>query len=225
MEQIRIVKEMGDKMQQNPIILDTDPGIDDAVAMLVLRRLCPERIRLIVASYGNVALSHTVNNALTMRSLLNWDVPILRGAAHPASSQAVDASHIHGADGLGGLGLSFPAGTALEGDFLQLLFDKIRSLGTVDYLTIGPLTNLALLLKRFPEVKNHIERVVTMGGGISMGNVTPYAEFNIYCDPQSAGFVLREVPDLSLVPLDTTTQVAFSLAQIERWLLYTSRCV
>ena len=204
-------------MRQNPIILDTDPGIDDAVAMIVLRRLCPERVKLVAASYGNVSLSHTVNNALTMRSLLNWDVPVLKGANRPASGEAPDASHIHGTDGLGGLSLSHPAGKVIEGDFLQILSNQIRAFSPVDYLTIGPLTNLALLLKRFPDIQPHIGRVVSMGGGINMGNVTPYAEFNIHCDPKSAAYVFKTMPDVSLVPLDTTTQVAFSLEQIERY--------
>lgn len=204
----------------NPIILDSDPGIDDAVALLVLHHFCPERVRLLVASYGNIALEHTVNNALTMLELMDWQLPVVKGAGSPgceaARARFENASHIHGADGLAGLGKQFPAGTAYEGDFLQRIYEEICACGTVDYITIGPLTNLALLLRRFPDVKEHIGQVVTMGGGIGKGNVTPFAEFNIHCDPYSAEIVFQEMPRIVLVPLNTTETVAFSLEEIER---------
>jgi len=214
----------------NPIILDTDPGIDDAVAMIVLRRFCPERVKLILASYGNISLSHTVQNALTMTGLLHWDVPVVRGAEGPSGAGSSsgdgssgagsrvhleDAAHIHGSDGLGGLGLSAPAGReAFAGDWQQRVYDALVEAGTVDYLTIGPLTNLFLLLSRFPEAREHIGRVVSMGGGIGKGNVTPEAEFNIHCDPGAAAFVFRELPETALVPLNVTNQIAFSLEEI-----------
>ncbi len=85
----------------------------------------------------------------------------------------------------------------------------------MDYLTIGPLTNLFLLLSRFPDAKEHIGRVVSMGGGIGKGNVTPEAEFNIHCDPAAAAFVFRELPETALVPLNVTNQIAFSLEEIQ----------
>lgn len=204
----------------NPIILDTDPGIDDAVAFIVLHHFCPERVKLILASYGNSSIDHTLNNALTMRGLLHWDVPVVRGAENPCDKQGqdrlVDAAHVHGADGLGGLGLSFPEGEAFAGDFLQRVYDTLCALGRADYITLGPLTNLALLLKRFPDARAHIGRVVSMGGAIGLGNVTPEAEFNIHCDPAAAAYVLRELPDVALVPLNVTNSVAFSLEEIDR---------
>lgn len=204
-------------MSKHPILLDTDPGIDDAVAMAVLHRLCAGRVALIAATYGNVSLDRTVNNALTMLSLLDWEVPVLRGAAGPDNDQYLPAPHIHGADGLAGLGRDFPRESALEGDFVQLLYRRICELGKVDYIAVGPLTNLALLLKRFPDVRRHIGKAVCMGGGIGLGNVTEWAEFNIHCDPESAAYVLRELDDIALVPLDVTTSVAFSLEQIEAY--------
>lgn len=204
-------------MSNRPVIFDTDPGIDDAVAMIVLRRLCPERVAQIVASYGNVALDRTVNNALTMLSLLDWEVPVLRGAAGPDNDQYVPAPHIHGVDGLAGLGRDFPAGSAMEGDFVGILYQRLCEMGRVDYIVVGPLTNLALLLKRFPDAGEHIEQVVCMGGGIGMGNVTEWAEFNIHCDPESAQYVFHKLDNVALVPLNVTTSVSFTPEQIRMY--------
>ena len=202
-------------MNEYPIIVDTDPGIDDAVALVVLRHYCPERVALLLAGYGNVPLDRAVNNALTMREELAWDVPVVRGAREEAGRYE-DAAHIHGADGLGGLGREYPEGAAIGGDFLATVYEAICAAGAVDYLTLGPLTNLARLMRRYPDVKNRIRRVVTMGGGIGMGNVTPFAEFNIHCDAESADYVFREANELVLVPLNVTTNVAFQPEQIER---------
>ena len=204
-------------MSNRPVILDTDPGIDDAVAMAVLRRLCPEQVALIVATYCNVALERTVSNALTMLSLLDWAVPVLRGAKEPTGNGYHPAQHIHGMDGLAGLGRDFPEETALAGDFPQILYGRLCAMGKADYIAIGPLTNLAVLLKRFPDAREHIGRVICMGGGIGMGNVTEWAEFNIHCDPESAAYVLRELEDIVLVPLDVTTSVSFVPEQIDAY--------
>lgn len=203
-----------------PLIVDTDPGIDDAIALLVLHHYCPDAVRLIVAGYGNVCADSTERNALVMRSLLGWDVPVLRGAegADDPDSRYVPAPHIHGEDGFAGIsaGFSGATGEALRGDFLQILYDTLRENGCCDYIALGPLTNLALLLRRFPDAAAHIGRVVCMGGGIGMGNVTEWAEFNIHCDAASARTVFQTLPDVALVPLNVTSPVAFSLEEIER---------
>ena len=200
---------------KNPIILDTDPGIDDAVAMIVLHHFCKERVRLIVAGYGNIKAEQTVKNALMMCELLDMDVPVLPGAVVPQMRGYEDAAHIHGADGLGGMALGTVTKKPLASDdFLKTLYETIKEAGTVDYITLGPLTNLALLLKRYPDVASHIARVVTMGGGIACGNVTPHAEFNIHCDAESADQVFASGLPVALVPLDTTNHVAFSMEQI-----------
>lgn len=206
----------------NPIILDTDPGIDDAIAMIVLFAHCKERVQLMVSSYGNISIEKTTKNALTMTSLCKVDIPVLKGASLPDNDSYIDAPHIHGADGLGDLEVSVPTAKPvdLEGDYLQYLFDTICKAGKVDYITLGPLTNLARLIKRFPEVLSHINSVVAMGGGFDMGNVTPHAEFNIHCDAEAADYVfsLGSLPEhpvkISLIPLNTSITVAFSLEQI-----------
>lgn len=201
----------------NDIILDTDPGIDDAVAITVLLKNCKEKVKLILASYGNISVDNAAKNAAAMLNLLDInDIPVLKGSRKPAIGSWEEAKHIHGADGLGGinLGENVCCDNIIEGDFLRLTYEKILECKRVDYITLGPLTNLAELIRRYPDVVKHIENVVTMGGGIGKGNVRPYAEFNIFCDPPSADFVFANVKKLTLVPLNTTLTVSFSLKQI-----------
>ncbi|MEG0691966.1 MAG: nucleoside hydrolase [Oscillospiraceae bacterium] len=202
-------------MRKNKIILDTDPGIDDAIAIIVLLSECSERVDLILSSYGNISVEYTTQNALMMLSLLKSDIPVVKGTHMPNNKNYTDASHIHGVDGLGGLNVDVSTRKAIEGDYLQITYDRIIKAGMVDYITLGPLTNLALLIKRFPDVVSHIEKVVSMGGGMDRGNVTKFAEFNIYCDAESASYVFSSIKEIVLVPLNITSTVAFNLEQIE----------
>lgn len=198
----------------NKIILDTDPGIDDAVAIILLLKECSERVEAIVTSYGNISIENTTQNALAMLSLLDLDIPVIKGCEKPDNALYADASYIHGVDGLGGLQVESSDKKAIEGDYLKLIYDRIIKAGKVDYIALGPLTNLALLMKRFPDVLLHIDSIVCMGGGINMGNITEFAEFNIHCDAKSAEFVFANAKKLALVTLNTTTNVHFNLEQI-----------
>lgn len=202
-------------MNKYPVILDTDPGIDDAIAIIVLLSYAREQVKLVLASYGNISVDHTTNNALTMLSLCHCDdIPVVKGTAHPDNDHYVDAANIHGSDGLFGLKSDRPCGQAVIGDYLQITYDAIVAQGMVDYIVLGPLTNLALLIKRFPDVLDHIHQVIIMGGGLTFGNVTKEAEFNIHCDAESAQYVFDTVPKLVMAALDVTTSVAFTLEQI-----------
>jgi len=204
------------------IILDADPGIDDAVAMAVLFKACKERVSLVVTTYGNIAVTTSTRNAATLMSLFGADnIPVVRGADKPGPGNAVyeDASYIHGDDGLGGLQSSdllknLSVKEPIEGDYLQIVYDAIVEAGSVDYISLGPLTNLSALITRFPDVLGRLNQVVTMGGGIGLGNVTEFAEFNFYCDAESAHNVLSVAHNLLLAPIDVTTQVSFSMEQI-----------
>jgi len=210
-------------MLNRKIILDADPGIDDAVAMAVLLKACKERVKLMVTTYGNMPAETTTRNALRLLALLGaGEIPVARGADGPGPGNAVyeDASHIHGGDGIGGLQdsalfQSLPERQAVGGDYLQLVYDAIMEEDNgVDYIALGPMTNLSALITRFPEVVKKLNQVIAMGGGIGLGNVTKYAEFNFYCDAESARHVLSAAPDLVLAPINITTQVAFGLEQI-----------
>jgi len=211
-------------MNTRKIILDTDPGIDDAVAIAVLLKARKDKVGLILTSYGNTSIDNTTRNAAALVSILGAaDIPVVRGAAGPApggNGAYGDASNIHGGDGLGGMQRSLSENLrikeAISGDYLKIPFDLMRDEKSIDYIALGPLTNLSSLIRKYPEAANMINQVVIMGGGIEKGNVTADAEFNIYCDAESANHVFSTMPNIILTPLDTTTKVFFDLCDIEK---------
>ena len=213
------------------IIIDCDPGIDDAIAIATLLSERANSVMLALASYGNVSLEKTARNCAALMALFNSEAPVVRGAEKPAPGNSAyeDASNVHGGDGLGGLyengsfinplrsrGLRahFTGAPPDAKSYIETVYNAIISKGRVDYITLGPLTNLSELIKARPDAVGHIRRVVTMGGGFARGNVTPHAEFNIYCDAESAANVFSAFPDITLVPLDVTESVAFDATGI-----------
>ena len=193
-----------------PLVIDTDPGVDDAVALLLALR-CPEVSLVAVTTvFGNVDLATTTANALRLLTLAGrTDVPVAAGAERPLVHPQPDrADAWHGADGLGGHAdrLPAPAFQADRRDAVTLLADVLgTATEPVTIAAIGPLTNVALLLAAHPSLAPKIGRLVVMGGALGSGNTTPAAEFNVWSDPEAARRVLVEesVPT-TLVPLDLT---------------------
>ncbi len=196
--------------KSTPLIIDTDPGIDDAFA-IALAAASPEvDLRAVTTVYGNVPVTHTTRNALRLLALFGRDdVPVASGSGRPlVHPQRQDAHHAHGVDGLGGRAESLPRPRRAAGDrpAVEVLAEALDSAEqSVTVAAIGPLTNIALLLSVYPELSRHIKRLVVMGGALSGGNITAAAEFNIWSDPEAARRVLVEsdVPT-TLVPLDLT---------------------
>jgi pyrimidine-specific ribonucleoside hydrolase len=205
-----------------PLIIDTDPGIDDAFA-IALACASPEVDLIGVTTvFGNVGLANTTRNALRLLALYGReDVPVAAGADRPlVHPHAHRARHVHGADGLSGLSGTLPERrTGLVGtDAVSLLVRLLdESPEPVTIVPIGPLTNIALLLAAHPSVQSKIARLVVMGGGFSGGNVTAAAEFNIWSDPEAARRVLVEesVP-VTLVPMDVTMRCAVDGAWLDQ---------
>lgn len=194
------------------LIIDTDPGVDDAFA-LALACASPRADLLAVTTvFGNVPLEATTRNALRLLALFGReDVPVARGADRPLVYPRVqEAEYAHGNDGLSGLADTLPpAGRGVsEVDAVELMAKVLRDAPEpVTIVPIGPLTNIALLLAAYPSLHHKIERLVIMGGGVTGGNTTAVAEFNIWSDPEAARRVLGEerVPTV-LVPIDLTFQ-------------------
>ena len=205
-------------MTATRVVIDTDPGIDDAAAIL-LALANPEKINLLglTTVAGNVALAKTTRNALRIRELAGLDIPVAAGARdaliRPVGERS-DAESVHGEDGLGGWKLAEAGGEPLAQhavDFIARLSDD----GPLTIVGIGPLTNVALLLARYPEVVERIDRFVIMGGARLEGNASAAAEFNIWLDPEAAARVFASGIPITMFPLDITRQALMTRDEVE----------
>ncbi len=191
------------------IIIDTDPGQDDAVAIL-LALAAPDAVEVLglTCVAGNVALAQTARNARGILALAGrGDVPVMAGCDRPLRRAPVTACHVHGADGVRGVELPAPEAPLDPRDAVGFLIETLRARpeGRVTLVALGPLTNIATALERAPDIAERVAEIVVMGGaGAVAGNVTPVAEFNIHADPHAADIVLRAGAALTLVPLDVT---------------------
>ena len=189
---------------KQPIIIDTDPGIDDAAAISFALNHPEFDLKMISTVNGNVGIEKTTANALKIKRFFNSDVPVHRGASQPLLSAIVDASEVHGESGMEGY--TFPEINESDLDSthaVEAMRDiLLKSETPITLIPIGPLTNIALLLMTYPEVKAYIKEIVLMGGSASRGNVTPLAEFNIYCDPEAAQIVFNSGLPITMIGLD-----------------------
>ncbi|MEI4271746.1 nucleoside hydrolase [Klenkia sp. LSe6-5] len=207
---------------RTPLVIDTDPGIDDALAILLALASPEVDLRLVTAVHGNVELAQTTENALRVLHLAGRsDVPVAAGAAGPLVHPLPErAGHVHGAAGLGGVELPASPAAVDPRPAVVALADLLMAHepGTVTVAPIGPLTNLALLLHVFPEAAARIGRVVWMGGSATRGgNVTAAAEFNAWADPEAAQAVLRSGLPVTMVGLDVTLPTVLTQAGIDRF--------
>ncbi|WP_139706706.1 pyrimidine-specific ribonucleoside hydrolase RihA [Aeromonas hydrophila] len=189
-----------------PVILDCDPGHDDAIA-LILALASPElKVLAVTTSAGNQTPDKTLNNALRILTLLGRDdIPVAAGAPKPLARELIIADNVHGESGLDGPKLPDPAFAPVAMTALELMAKCLReSPEPVTLVPTGPLTNIALLLAAHPELKAKIARIVLMGGAAGPGNWTPAAEFNIYVDPEAADMVFKSGLPITMCGLDVT---------------------
>lgn len=190
------------------IIIDTDPGQDDAVAILMALGSSELEVLGLTAVAGNVALKLTQTNARRICELAGRpDVPVYAGASQPLLRRLVTAEEVHGETGLRGLDLPEPATPLQARHAVDFIVETLMSepSGSVTLCPLGPLTNIALALNRAPEIAPRIREIVLMGGGFfEGGNVTPTAEFNIYVDAEAASAVFQSGVPIVMMPLDVT---------------------
>jgi inosine-uridine nucleoside N-ribohydrolase len=199
-----------------PILLDCDPGHDDAIALL-LALASPELELLGVTTVaGNQTLEKTTANAIRVLDFVGRDdVPVAAGAHAPLVREQRVAAHVHGETGLDGPDLPPPSRAPLEQHAVDFLVEQIRTRdGAVTLVPTGPLTNVALLLAMHPDARP--ERIVLMGGAVAEGNVTPAAEFNIWADPEAAARVFASGIDVTMVGIDVTHKALFTAAHQQR---------
>ncbi|MEU4426323.1 nucleoside hydrolase [Actinoplanes sp. NPDC024001] len=198
---------MGDFAAQ-PVIVDCDPGHDDALALLLAAGDPRLRLLGVTTVAGNQTLDKTTRNALKILALAGaTGIPVAAGSARPLIGELTVASDIHGASGLDGPDLDVPVGEVADVHAVDLMRRLIvEATEPVTLIATGPLTNVALLLRGHPEVVPRVRRVVFMGGSTERGNTTPYGEFNIVTDPEAADIVLRSGLPTTMIGLNVTHQ-------------------
>lgn len=204
------------------IIIDTDPGQDDAVAIL-LALASPEDLEVlgIVAVAGNVPLPLTQKNARIVCELAGHpETKVFAGCDAPISRKLITAEHVHGQTGLDGPPMADPTMPLQDQHGVDFIIETLRSedAGKVTLCPLGPLTNIATAFNRAPEIIQKVQEIVLMGGGcFEGGNITPSAEFNIYVDPEAADIVFKSGVPITMMPLDVTHKALTTKARIDRF--------
>ncbi|MEO8366063.1 MAG: nucleoside hydrolase [Pseudoxanthomonas sp.] len=204
-----------------PLLIDTDPGVDDALALLMAFNDPEHRLVGLTIAAGNVGLEHTVRNALKLCEVAGReDVPVYAGSADPLLHPAADAAYVHGRDGFGDIGYS-PASRKGETEHAALAILRLshEHAGELLLVALGPLTNIALALKLDPTLPQRVKRFVVMGGAVSAhGNITAAAEFNVAFDPEAAHIVFQGFPHIDLADWEAVVAHGFLHAEAEHWL-------
>lgn len=208
-----------------PVIFDTDPGIDDALALALLARHPGFDLLAVTAVFGNAAVDITARNARGLTALFGQDIPVAAGAEGPLRDERRrnHATHVHGEDGLGGLSAQLPAPTRPldPRPSHELICDLVNARpGEITLVAVGPFTNLALALRYDPSITGKVKQVVVMGGAFGLrghgGNVTPVAEANIMADPEAADIVFTAAWPVTIVGLDVTQEAIMRETDLAR---------
>jgi len=212
-------------MAMAKLLIDTDPGVDDALAILMAHRHA-EVLGLTIAA-GNVGLEHTVSNALKLIEVIGADTPVFAGCPAPLVHPATDAAFVHGADGFGDAGYA-KAARAAESEHAALAILRLSHVhaGQLMFVAMAPLTNLALALRLDPTLPQRVVRLVIMGGAVTgRGNTERVpAEFNVGFDPEAAHIVFSAWPRFELVDWELTVRHGIAFDRIESWLRANNPC-
>jgi inosine-uridine nucleoside N-ribohydrolase len=198
------------------LLIDTDPGIDDALALFLAVASPEVQLEAVTTVSGNVHVDFTTRNALALLELAGRsDIPVARGSDRPLVRQAVIAGYVHGHNGLGEVMLPDPQRQPVSSHAVDVIIQKIMEApGEITLVAIGPLTNLALAVRREPRIAQLVREVVIMGGALRVpGNVTPVSEFNIFADPHAAHIVMHADWAIRLVSLDVTNHTGMRREQ------------
>ena len=205
-------------MLKRPIIIDTDPGVDDTIAIMLANAHPELDIRAITPVLGNVSYQFTSENALGLMEYLGIDCKIGIGSDRPLFIKGMDSDGVHGKGGLGGYMLK-NSGRKFDGYAWDIIRDEaIKANGELEIITLGPLTNIAITFMRYPEIKPLIKRIVCMGGSTYDGNITPKAEFNVWVDPDSFNYVFHSGVPIVMCGLDSTEQAYLTIDELKSFI-------
>lgn len=207
-------------MSPRSIIIDTDPGQDDAAAIMLALASPELQVLGITAVAGNVPLELTALNARIIPEICGrTDIPVFAGADAPLKRKLVTAEHVHGKTGLDGVDIFEPVRALERAHAVDFIIETVRSApeNTITLCPLGPLTNIAMAFERAPDIAARVEQIVLMGGGyFEGGNITPAAEFNIYVDPEAAAIVFSSGTPITMMPLDVTHKVLTTRQRVTR---------
>ena len=210
------------------IIIDTDPGKDDAVAILLALASPELEILGITTVAGNVPLNLTTKNALIITEMAGReDINVYAGCDSPLSRPLITAENVHGATGVDGPELINPTKKVKEDHAVDFIIKTLRdhTPNTVTLCPLGPLTNIATAFKKAPDIISKVKQVVLMGGAyFEVGNITPTAEFNIFVDPEAASYVFNLGLDLIIMPLDVTHKALTTPERIDKFSKLNTKC-
>ena len=203
-------------MERRPVFIDCDPGIDDAVALMMAFQAAELDVRGISAVAGNVGLERTLGNALKIVELSGAAAPVYAGADRPMFGAPITAEHFHGEDGLLGAELPAPVRMPEAGPAWEALRREAEAWGgALEVVATGPLTNLGIALSLYPELAGLVRCVTMMGGAAAFGNTTPAAEFNVLADPEAAELVFRSGIPVVMCGLDVTHSTYITAREVE----------
>ncbi len=206
-------------MEKRRIIIDCDTGTDDAIAIAAILYLPEAKVEAITTVSGNVSVEYTSENSLNLVRYLGFDTPVSVGAWAPLKlhTEMCYAEETHGKAGLGDVTLPKSADEFTEETAVEMIYKKaVEANGELEIVAIGPLTNIAITMLLHPEVKQLIKHLWIMGGSIYGGNITPTAEFNMWCDPEAARMVLKSGIPCTLVGLDVTEKAVLDKSDIKK---------
>lgn len=204
-----------------PIIIDCDTGTDDAMA-LICAHLCEDiDVVGITTVAGNVGLEYTSVNTLNLVEEIGWHIEVVKGQEKPLNRDLITASHINGKSGLGDVKLKESSKDFCHENVCDYIYKKAKEYnGELEILLLGPMTNIATTILKYPEVKDLIKAITFMGGSLGTGNISPVAEFNIYVDPEAANIVLESGIALTMVGLDVTERIIMSQEDREHFMKF-----
>ena len=198
-------------------LIDCDPGADDVMALLIGLKKLGQEIKGIITVSGNVPIGPVTSNACAVVELAKKDIPVCQGSDSPLIKKPYLASDVHGESGMGPLTLKSGTKHLVHQNFVDFYMEKImESEEKTTIIALGPMTNIAILIKSHPEVISKIERVVFMGGSYNDGNVTPFAEFNAFVDPEAYKILFDSELELVMVGLDATHMTMFKKEEINK---------
>ena len=198
---------------KRPIIIDSDPGLDDSIALIIAHKLEEIKVLGITTVAGNASLENTSKNALAILESIGWDIPVAIGAYEPLIKERKLSSV---RTGLGNIVLPEPQGQFHDSEAIDFIYNEAKKYkGELEILALGPMTNIAKLLIKYPDIRPLIKAITFMGGTTGEGNITLTAEFNMYVDPDAAKIVFESGIPLTMIGLEVTKKAILKLEDID----------